>query len=189
MRLIVGICGASGVMYGVRLLEGLKGIKGVETHLVITRTAEKIIGLEMDKSLQEVKELANYCYQQQDLGACIASGSFKTNGMVIIPCSMKTLAGLASAFSDNLLLRAADVTLKERRPLVIVPRETPLHPIHLEHMLTLSKMGVTIMVPAPAFYYKPKTIGDHIDYIVDKTLAVFGIECHLFEPWGGITEK
>ena len=185
MRLIVGICGASGVIYGVRLLEVLSKTEGVETHLIITEAAEKIIEMEVKKPLSEVKKLATYCYQPQDIGAPIASGTFKTDGMVIIPCSMKTLSGLACAFSDNLLLRAADVTLKERRPLAIVPRETPLHAIHLEHMLTLSKLGVTIVVPAPAFYYKPKTIDEIVDFIVDRTLSVFGINCQLFKPWSG----
>ena len=189
MRLVVGICGASGAIYGVRLLEVLKETQGVETHLVVTEAAEKTIKMETDRSLPEVKALADYCYQQQDIGAPIASGSFKADGMAIIPCSMKTLAGLASAFSDNLLLRAADVTLKERRPLVIVPRETPLHAIHLRHMLTLSKMGVTIMVPSPAFYFKPKTVAEIADFVVDKTLAVFGINCNLFKHWDGMKEE
>ena len=133
--------------------------------------------------------MATNCYEPQDLMAPKASGSFKADGMAIIPCSMKTLAGLANAYSENLLLRAADVTLKERRPLVIVPREMPLHSIHLSHMLTLSRMGVTIMVPSPAFYFKPKTLPEIIDFVVDKTLAVFGIECHLYKCWGEVKEE
>ncbi|MFH1775663.1 MAG: UbiX family flavin prenyltransferase [Chloroflexota bacterium] len=185
MKLIVGISGASGSIYGIRLLEVLKDIKDVETHLVISHAAEKVIGGETTKSIEEVKSLATYCHDIQDMEAPIASGSFKTAGMAIIPCSMKTLAGLALSFSSNLLLRAADVTIKEKRPLVIVPREMPFHSTHLEHMLKLSQMGVTIMVPAPPFYHQPKTIDDLINPTVDKTLAVFGLDCGLYQHWQG----
>jgi 4-hydroxy-3-polyprenylbenzoate decarboxylase len=185
MRLVVGICGASGVIYGVRLLEVLKEMQEVETHLVMTNAAKRVIGLELDKSVQEVKDLATCCHDEENIAASIASGSFKTEGMVIVPCSMKTLSAVACAFSDNLLVRAADVTLKEKRQLVIVPRETPLHSIHLEHMLKLSRMGATVMVPAPAFYYEPRTIDDLVNFIVDRILNVFGLECGLFKRWSG----
>ena len=184
MRLVVGICGASGVIYGVRLLEVLQGMAGVETHLVVTSAARKVIDLELGKSVQEVKALATYCHDEEDIAASIASGSFKTDGMVIAPCSMKTLSAIACAFSNNLLVRAADVTLKEKRHLVMVPRETPLHSIHLEHMLKLSRMGATMLMPAPAFYYQPGTIDDLVNFIVDRILSVFGLECDLFKHWG-----
>ena len=182
MQLIVGISGASGVVYGIRLLKELRKIDDVETHLTISRTAKKIIEAEgFDR--EDVVALANHSYDVEDLTAPLTSGSFKVDGMVVIPCSMKTLAGIAHGYSDNLLLRAADVTLKEGRRLVLVPRETPLSPIHLKNMLKLAGIGVTILAAMPAFYHKPKTVDDVVAYIVGKVLDIFGIRHHLYRRW------
>jgi len=183
MRLIVGISGASGVIYGVRVLEILKK-KSIETHLVITPLAEEILKQETSLKKQELIKIANYHYNINDLAAPIASGSFLTQGMIIIPCSMKTLAGIACGYSDNLLLRAADVTLKERRPLIVVPRETPLRKIHLENMLKLSNEGAFILPAMPGFYYNPKTLDDIVNHIVGKVLDILGIDNNLYRRWG-----
>lgn len=182
MKLIVGISGASGAIYGVRLLQELKE-KKIETHLIISSAAEQTIKIETEMTVGQLEDLSTAHYNINDLQAPIASGDFKADGMVIIPCSMKTLAGIASGYSDNLLLRAADVTLKEGRQLVLVPRETPLSPIHLENMLKLSKLGVTMLVAAPAFYHKPRNVNDLADYIVGKVLDSFNIEHKLYEKW------
>ena len=183
MRLVVGISGTSGVIYGLKLLEILKE-KGVETHLVLTDIVENILREEVGLTISEVKSLAKYCYDIDCLTAPIASGSFRTDGMVVIPCSMKTLSGIAHGYSENLLLRAADVTIKERRCLILVPRETPLSPIHLQNMLELSKIGVTILPAMPAFYHNPKTIDDIISYVVGKVLDILNIEHTLYQRWG-----
>ena len=178
----MGISGASGAIYGVRLLEELEKRK-IETHLIVSHAAEQTIKIEVGMTVNQLKDLATVYYNINDLQAPIASGDFKTDGMVVIPCSMKTLAGIANGYSDNLLLRAADVTLKEGRRLVLVPRETPLNPIHLENMLKLSKIGVTILVAAPAFYHRPKTVDDLVGYIVGKVLDVFDIKHKLYKKW------
>ena len=183
-RLIVGISGASAAIYGIRLLEVLKETD-VETHLVITSAAKKIILLETDFTVEEVEAMADYVYDIDDIGAAIASGSFKTDGMVIIPCSIKSLSAIANSYSANLLLRAADVTLKERRRLVAVVRETPLHRGHLQLMLRLTDIGAIIFPPLPAFYHRPKTIEDIVDHTVGRVLDLFGIDHALFERWGG----
>ncbi len=182
MRLLVSITGASGAVYGIRLLEVLKK-KNIETHLVVTKTAERIIRCETKRSVSQVKRLANHCYDENNLGAPIASGSFRFSGMVIIPCSMKTLAGVASGFTNNLVLRAADVALKEHRMLILVPRETPLNVIHLRNMLRLAATGVTILPPMPAFYNSPKTVDDIVNHIVGKVLDQLLIEHELYERW------
>jgi len=182
LKLIVGISGASGAVYGVRLLEELEERK-IETHLIVSHVAEQTVKIEVGMTVNQLKDLATVSYNINDLPAPIASGDFKADGMVIIPCSMKTLAGIANGYSDNLLLRAADVTLKERRQLVLVPRETPLSPIHLENMLKLSKIDATILVAAPAFYHKPRNVNDLVDYIVGKVLDSFNIEHKLYEKW------
>ncbi|HID18443.1 TPA: UbiX family flavin prenyltransferase [Candidatus Bathyarchaeota archaeon] len=182
-RLIIGISGASGTIYGLRLLETLHKLR-VETHLVMTKTAEEVAKIENRVSIGEVKRLATYCYNINDLTAPIASGDFQSEGMVIAPCSMKTLAGVANGYSQNLLLRAADVTLKEGRRLVLVPREAPLNSIHLENMLKLARIGVTILPAMPAFYHKPKSIDDLVNHIVGKILDVFGIAHQLYKRWG-----
>ncbi len=183
-RLIVGISGASAAVYGIRLLEVLKETD-VETHLVITSAAKRIILLETDFKVEEVEAMADYVYDIEDVGATIASGSFKTDGMVIIPCSIKSLSAIANSYSANLLLRAADVTLKERRRLVAVVRETPLHRGHLQLMLRVTDMGAIILPPVPAFYHRPKTVEDIVDHTVGRVLDLFGVDHALFERWSG----
>ena len=182
MKLIIGISGASGVIYGVRFLEVLN-TKNIESHLVFTPMAEKILEQETDFKKQKLIELATYHYKISDLSAPISSGSLLTQGMVIIPCSMKTLAGIACGYSDNLLLRAADVTLKEKRTLIIVPRETPLRKVHLENMLRLANEGASIVPAMPGFYYHPKTLDDAINHIVGKVLDILRIDNDLYQRW------
>jgi len=184
VRLVVAMTGASGVVYGVRLLEVLRE-KNVEVYLVISEAAEKVIMHELGISRKDVEKLADHVYDVNDLGAPIVSGSFKTDGMVVIPCSMKTLAGLACGYSDNLLLRAGDVTMKERRTLILVVREAPFSVIHLRNMLELARMGVVVLPASPAFYHKPKTVGDLVDYVVGKVLDCLGVEHGLFRRWSG----
>jgi 4-hydroxy-3-polyprenylbenzoate decarboxylase len=183
-NLIVGISGASAAIYGIRLLEVLRETD-VETHLVITSAAREIILLETDFTVEEVEAMANYVYDIDDIGAAIASGSFKTDGMVIIPCSIKSLSAIANSYSANLLLRAADVTLKERRRLVAVVRETPLHRGHLQLMFRATDMGAIIFPPLPAFYHRPKTVMDIVDHTVGRVLDLFSVDHALFERWSG----
>jgi 4-hydroxy-3-polyprenylbenzoate decarboxylase len=182
-RLIVGISGATGAIYGIRLLEVLAK-SNVETHLVITEAAQKTILMESDWKVEKIKSLAKVVYDIQDIGANIASGSFQSEGMVVIPCSIKSLSAIANSFNVNLLIRAADVTLKEGHKLVLVVRETPLHKGHLNLMLRVTDMGATLLPPIPAFYFHPKTIDDLINHTVGKVLDLFGINHHLFERWG-----
>ena len=182
-RLIVGISGATGAIYGIRLLEVLAK-SSVETHLVITEAAQKTILMETDWKLENVKSLAKVAYDIQDIGANIASGSFQSEGMVVIPCSIKSLSAIANSFNVNLLIRAADVTLKERHKLVLAVRETPLHKGHIDLMLRVTDMGATLLPPIPAFYFHPKTIDDLINHTVGKVLDLLGINHHLFERWG-----
>jgi 4-hydroxy-3-polyprenylbenzoate decarboxylase len=186
-RLVVGISGASGVIYGVRLLEILRNVPEVETHLVMSVAGAQTIGLETDRTAAEVAELADVNYRFQDIAAAISSGSFKTKGMVVIPCTMKTLAGIANSFSDNLLLRAADVVLKDRRRLILVPRETPLHLGHLRLMVQVVEMGGIIVPPMPAFYHRPTTIDEIINQTVNRVLDLLDIElpADLFARWAG----
>lgn len=186
-RLIVGISGASAAIYGIRLLEVLQETD-VETHLVISAAAKKIILMETDFAVEEVEAMAGCVYDINDIGAAIASGSFKTDGMVVIPCSIKSLSAIANSYSANLLLRAADVTLKERRRLVAVVRETPLHRGHLQLMLRVTDMGALIFPPLPAFYHRPKTIEDIIDHTVGRVLDLFGIDHALFKRWDGSSQ-
>ncbi len=186
-KIIVGISGASGVIYGIRLLEILRTVRDVETHLVLTAAGATTIALETDYTPDEVKALADVVYPFRDIAAAISSGSFKTDGMVVIPCSMKTLAGIAYSFSDNLLLRAADVVLKDRRRLVLVPRETPLHLGHLRTMTLLAEMGAILAPPMPAFYHRPQTIDEIINQTVNRVLDLLDIslETDLFTRWQG----
>jgi len=170
------------VVYGQRLLEVLR-VKKVETHLIISKAAKKLIEHELKTTKKRLEALASHTHDVEDLTAPITSGSFKTDGMVIIPCTMKTLAGIAHGYSDNLILRAADVSLKERRKLVLVPRETPLSVVHLRNMLELASLGVTIVPAMPAFYHKPKNIEDLVDFVVGKVLDVLGVEHRLFRRW------
>jgi 4-hydroxy-3-polyprenylbenzoate decarboxylase len=187
-KLIVGISGATGAIYGIRLLEVLSK-SDVETHLVITEAAQETILMETSWKVEDVKSLAKVSYDINNLGADISSGSFLSEGMVIIPCSIKSLSGIANSFNENLLIRTADVTLKERRKLVLVVRETPLHLGHIELMLRASRIGATLLPPIPAFYFHPKTIDDLINHTVGKVLDLFGINHHLFNRWGSSEVK
>lgn len=184
MRIIVAITGASGVIYGKRLLEVLLD-KNVETHLIISEEAKKIIESELSLKKEDIERLANHVYQANDLSSRLSSGSFITDGMVIVPCSAKTLAGIANGYSENLILRAAEVMIKQGRKLILVPRETPISAIQLENMLKLSRIGVVILPAMPAFYHNPKSINDLIDFIVGKILDSLNIEHNLFKRWSG----
>ncbi len=186
-KMIIGISGASGVIYGIRLLSVLRDLPDVETHLVISRAGAITIGLETEYTLEQVTTLADVTYREQDIAARISSGSFKTDGMIVIPCSMKTLAGIAQSFSDNLLLRAADVVLKDRRRLILVARETPLHLGHLRLMTQLTEMGAIIAPPMPAFYHNPQTLDDIINQTVNRVcdLAEIDLPQDLFSRWDG----
>lgn len=185
MRIVVGISGASGAIYGIRTLEALKRL-GVETHLVLSETAEETIQFETPYTIDQVVGMATKVHSVSDVAASISSGSFKTDGMVIAPCSIKTLAGIANSYNDNLLTRAADVTLKERRKLVLMVRETPLHLGHLRHMVAVTEMGAVVLPPLPAFYHKPETLDDIIDQSVGKALDQFGLDASLFKRWTGL---
>ena len=182
MKLTIAITGASGVIYGKRLLEVLQN-KKIETHLVISQAAKKIIKHELETSEKTLEKLADHVHEIDDWSSPIVSGSFKMDGMVIVPCSMKTLAGIASGFAENVILRAADVTLKEKRKLILVPRETPLNTIHLRNMLDLAKQGAIIVPSMPAYYHKPKNIEDLVDFVVGKVLDILGIEHTLYKRW------
>jgi 4-hydroxy-3-polyprenylbenzoate decarboxylase len=184
MRLIVGITGATGAIYGVRLLERLREA-GAETHLVISRWGMRTLVHETTWSRERVEALATAAYAPADMGAVISSGSFRTDGMAIAPCSAKTLAAIAHGFGDNLIHRAADVVLKERRRLVLAVREAPLSDIHLENMLKLSRMGAVILPPMPAFYNNPRTIDDVVDHTVARILDQFGIQVESAMRWSG----
>lgn len=187
MRIVVGISGASGAIYGVRTLEVLRKL-GVETHLVLSETAGETIEYETPYTVEAVKELATRVYPVDDVAAAISSGSFRTEGMIIAPCSIKTLSGIANSYNDNLLTRAADVTLKERRKLVLVVRETPLHLGHLRLMTAVTEMGAVVLPPMPAFYHKPQTVDDIIGQTVGKMLDQFGLEASLFTRWSGLQD-
>lgn len=184
-RLIIGISGASGVIHGIRLLEYLADRSEFETHLVITKPGERTILEETDYKLDQVKALASVCHAPGDVGASIASGSFRTAGMVVAPCSIHTVAAIAYCQADNLLTRAADVILKERRKLVLVVRETPLHRGHLKAMLEATEAGAVVMPPVPAFYTRPKTIDELVDQTVGRILDQFDIEHTLGKRWEG----
>lgn len=184
-RLVVGITGASGSIYGIRLLEALQKDPEVETHLVISGSGKRTLSEETDYSLKAVESLAKVVYDDRDIGASPASGSFKTMGMVVAPCSIKTVSALANSFADTLIARAGDVTLKEGRPLVAVVRETPLHSGHLRQLLALAEIGGVILPPVPAFYNRPKTIDDVVNHTVGRVLDRLGIEHALVPEWTG----
>ena len=184
-RIIIGISGASGVVYGLRLLEVLSGVADVETHLILSPGAAVTLSLETDKTPADVAALADVSHDPADLAAAVSSGSFAAHGMVVAPCSMKSLAQIALSLNDNLLTRAADVTLKERRKLIVVPRETPLHLGHLRHMAALAEMGAVLLPPMPSFYHGPQTIMDVVDQTVGKILDQFAIPHDLFRRWSG----
>jgi len=183
-RLVIGISGASGAAIAIELLKQLQSRVDWETHLVISRGARRTIAMETDYSFAEVEALAAQCHAIEDVGASIASGTFKSAGMVVVPCSMKTVSGIAHGFSENLLLRAADVTIKERRKLILVARESPLSQIHLGNLLLLANMGVTILPPVLTFYNRPASIADMTRHIVGKILDSFGLEAAGFHRWG-----
>lgn len=184
-KLVIGISGASGPHYGVRLLEVLRERTEVETHLVLSKGAGATIAYELDRDPDEVLALADVVHDERNLAASIASGTFVTDGMVVAPCSVKTLSGIANSFNDNLIVRAADVCLKERRPLVLVVRETPLHRGHLRLMDLVSEAGGVILPPVPGFYHRPQTIADLVDHTVTKVLDQFGIHLDLVRRWTG----
>ncbi len=186
MRIVVGISGSTGAIYGIRLLQVLTKHPDVETHLVMSNPAKQTIVLETEYTVDQVEALAHQAYRINDIAAALASGSFKTAGMVVIPCSMKTLSAIANSYDDNLLARAADVTLKERRRLVLVARETPLHLGHLRLMAQVTEMGAILAPPMPAFYHKPATIDDIVNQTVGRVLDLLGIENEeLFTRWTG----
>ena len=186
--LIVAITGGSGVIYGVKLIESLNSLN-LETHLVISEWGEKTIKIETNIDIDYVKNLATRYYDNKNMAAPISSGSFKTKGMIIIPCSMKTLASIANGLDDSLISRAASVCIKESRKLVVVPRETPLSRIHLENMVKLSTLGVTILPAMPGFYFHPNTIDDFLSHIVGKVLDQFDIDNNMFKRWGSKNKK
>lgn len=189
MVIIIGITGATGTVYGIRLLEVLAPIKDIETHLVISEAGKKTIAHETLLSLDDIRKLASYSYDIDNIEAPISSGSFFWDGMVVAPCTIKTMSALANSYSENLLVRAGDVTLKENRKLVLLVRETPLHLGHLRNMARLSEMGAIIMPPMPAFYHQPQTVQDIVDHTVGKVLDILNIKHNLFRRWSGNPHK
>jgi 4-hydroxy-3-polyprenylbenzoate decarboxylase len=190
-RIIVGISGASGVIYGIRLLEVLRGVDDIETHVVISPAAHRTLALETDVPTGHIEAIADKVYRPGDIAAAISSGSFRAAGMIVAPCSIKTVSGIAMSYSENLLLRAADVTLKERRPLVLLVRETPLHLGHLRLLVQVAELGALVMPPMPAFYHRPTTLEEVIDQTVNRALDMLGVELEqdLFTRWQGPPEK
>lgn len=184
LPVVLGISGASGAVYGVEMLKVLNEL-GQPVHLVVSAAAERTLGVETGTTLDELGALATVVHDPRDVGAAVASGSFRTRGMIVAPCSMKTLSGIANSFADTLLVRAADVTLKERRPLVLLVRETPLHKGHLELMVKACDLGAVILPPVPAFYHKPATITDIVRQTLGKALDQLDIEHELFARWSG----
>ncbi len=189
MRLIIGMSGASGVIYGIRLLEVLSQVEQVETHLVLSDSAKLNIAIETDRSAKEIQALADEVYSNRDIAARLASGSFKTDGMIVAPCAVKTLSAIANSYADSLLVRAADVVLKERRRLVLVPRETPLHRGHCELLLKASQMGAILAPPMPAHYINPQTVDDLVDHHVGRLLDLFDLDSGLVQRWQGPASK
>jgi 4-hydroxy-3-polyprenylbenzoate decarboxylase len=189
MRLIVGISGASGVIYGIRLLEILTTLSDVESHLIISNGGKLNISLETEWQVKDVEALADVVHSDQNLAATVASGSFRTDGMVIVPCSMKTLSGVVNSYADNLIVRAADVMLKERRPLALMPRETPLHVGHCRLMYEAAQMGAVLVPPMPAFYNNPQDIDDIINQSVGRLLDLFNIDSGLVKRWQGTSPR
>lgn len=185
-RIVIGISGASGAIYGIRLLQVLRDVEAAETHLVLTAAAKRTLLLETCFTVEQVEALADVVHRATDIAASISSGSFRATGMIVAPCSMKTVSGIATSYSDNLLLRAADVMLKDRRPLLLLVRETPLHLGHLRLLTQVTEMGAIVMPPVPAFYIRPETLGDIIDQTVNRALDLLGLELErdLFPRWG-----
>ncbi len=189
MVLVIGITGASGVIYGIRLLEVLSSIVDIETHLIISEAAELVIKHETDWETDKIRSLASISYLNSDIGSRLASGSFDRDGMIVAPCSVKTMSALAYSYADNLLVRTGDVTLKERKKLLLLVRESPYHIGHIKTMERLTEMGAIIMPPAPSFYHKPKTVDELVNHTVGKMLGIFGIKHNLFEQWPGISDQ
>lgn len=187
-RIIIGLTGSSGVAYGIRLLDVLRFVADVETHLIVSAAAKQTLALETSYSLRDVQAMADVVYDDRDIAAAISSGSFITSGMIIIPCSIKTLSGIANSYNDTLITRAADVVLKEKRKLILVVRETPLHLGHLRLMTNVVEIGAILFPPMPAFYHQPKTVQDIIDQTVNRILDQYGITLPqtLFTRWQGI---
>jgi len=183
-RFIVAISGATGAIYGIRLLEALALQQDIETHLVMSNWARETIAVETNYSVEQVIKLADYCHDLRNVGAPIASGSFRAVGMAVAPCSMKTLSAIAHGLADNLIVRAADVMLKERRKLLLVPRETPLSMIHLENMMQAARAGAVLLPPMPAYYNNPQTIGDLVNHLVGRILDHFDLPHNMFKRWG-----
>jgi 4-hydroxy-3-polyprenylbenzoate decarboxylase len=188
LPLVIAITGATGVIYGVEMLRTLKEL-GQETHLIVSEAACKNLAIETEYTLDQVKALADVVYENSDIGASVASGSFRTRGMIVAPCTVKTLSAIANSFTYNLVVRAADVTLKERRPLVLMVRETPLHKGHLELMSRAADYGAIILPPMPAFYHQPESIMDLIHQSIGKALDQVGVEHNLFRRWNGEEHK
>jgi len=186
MQLIIGMSGASGLIYGIRLLEVLQQQPAIETHLVLSGSAKLNIGIETTWSVADVKAMADHVHAYNDIAASIASGSFRTDGMIIAPCSIKTVSGIANSYADNLMVRAADVVLKERRRLVLVPRETPLHTGHCKLFYEVSQLGAILAPPVPAFYTNPKTIDDLVNHHVGRLLDLFDLDPGLVSRWQGV---
>jgi len=189
MRLVVGMTGATGAIFGVRLLQALREVEGVETHLVMSRWARTTLRLETEFAPSDVAALADHTWGPGEQAAPISSGSFRTDGMIIAPCSMKTVAAVRTGYTEGLIGRAADVTLKERRRLVLLARESPLSEIHLENLLALSRMGAVVLPPVPAFYNRPETIDDIVDHVVARALDQFGLEYAKAKRWNGLGEN
>ena len=189
MVLVIGITGASGVIYGIRLLKVLAGMGGIETHLIISEAAEPVIKHETDWKIEDIRSLASYSYRNNDMGACLASGSFGRDGMIVAPCTVKTMSALAYSYADNLMVRAGDVALKERKKLLLLVRETPLHLGHIKTLERLTEIGAIIMPPVPSFYHKPKTVDELVNHTVGKMLGVFGIKHNLFKQWPGLSDR
>jgi polyprenyl P-hydroxybenzoate/phenylacrylic acid decarboxylase-like protein len=185
-RIVVAMTGATGAIYGVRLLEELRSVGGFETHIVISKAGLMSAAAELDRGRRELESLGDVVHAEKDIGASIASGSFKADGMIIAPCSMRTLAAIATGVSDNLIARAADVALKERRRLVLLARETPLTLVHLRNMVTVTEMGAVVFPPVPAFYAKIDSLGAMIDQTVGRVLDLFGVDSPLVRRWSGI---
>lgn len=184
LRLVVAITGASGVIYGIRTLQALKKL-GVESHLLMSEWGQRNVKIETDYTVEYVRSLALKAYEDENLAAPVSSGSFRTDGMAVVPCSMKTLASIANGFDDSLVSRAAGVCIKEHRKLVVVPRETPLSKIHLDNMSKLAEAGATILPAMPGFYHRPSTLDELVSHVVGKVLDQFGIEHDLFRRWAG----
>lgn len=182
-RLIVAITGASGVIYGIRALELLRGCNDVETHVILSPSAARTIAEETDHSIEQVRALADTVYNHKDIGAAISSGSFRTEGMLVAPCSVKTLSGIANSFDEELVVRAADVCLKERRRVVLLFRETPLHAGHIELMAQATRNGAIVMPPVPGFYHRPRSVDDIVTQTVGRALDLFGIDPRVVKRW------